>query len=429
MTPEQEHTKVAAARSDALAALDKLRGVHEAAKGRGLTQTQMADVTSYKMDLEAAISDLPGWGAIEIDDWTSSANLKYLDAFRERIAATESTQERIAKIDTWRRANPEKARGADDVTAGSHGGIGGSARGEIREMLAKGETVRYFDVPKALATFAISDTADSTSLYVSDFARQVAMYMRTLSPWMGLANVVRADNGRPLVVPKITADTTVYSPGEGTAITESTPTLGSGTATLSAYKSLSYVSAEALEDVEYDLEDALAKSAARSIALSAGSAFTVAVLAGVNNGGTATGTPFYSMDDLIGLGYGRAAPYREAAGSSWVMANGAISKTRKLKDSQNQYLWQPSGIAGQPDGLLGSGVFEDPYLATPGSASKSVLFGDWRSALMVKATNLRVEVSREFKFDTDQVAFKTVLRAGIVVQDPAAAAFLVSGNS
>jgi len=36
---------------------------------------------------------------------------------------------------------------------------------------------------------------------------------------------------------------------------------------------------------------------------------------------------------------------------------------------------------------------------------------------------------REFKFDTDQVAFKTVLRAGLVVQDPAAAAFLVSGNS
>jgi HK97 family phage major capsid protein len=306
----------------------------------------------------------------------------------------------------------------------------GADGGEIRQMLRTGESVRDFDIPKSLQRqqrFAISDAANATSLYVSDFSNRVAMYLRTMSPWMDLATVVTTTEGRPLVVPTITADTTSYKPGEGTAITESTPTLGSGTATLTSYKTLSYVSAEAIDDVEYNLDDALAQSAARSIALAAGSDFTVAVLAGINNGGTATGTPFYNFNDLITVQYGRAAPYREAG--RWVMANGAISKARKFVDSQGQYLWQPSGIAGQPDGLLGAAVREDPYLAAPASAAKSVAFGDWHSALVIKATNLRVEVSREFKFDTDQIAFKTVLRAGIVVQDPAAAAFLVSGNS
>jgi HK97 family phage major capsid protein len=306
---------------------------------------------------------------------------------------------------------------------------GGNPRSELREMFARGETSHDFDVVRPLQKFQISDTVNSAHLFTSDFADRVATYMRTLSPWMGLATVVPADNGRPLVVPTIGTDTTTYTPGEGTAITESTPALGNATVNLTAYKTLSYVTREALEDVEYDLDDALAFSAARSISLAFGSAATTAVLAGINNGGTASGSPFFGFDDLISLEYSRAAPYRTAPGAAWVASNGAISKIRKLKDSQSQYLWSPSGTAGQPDSLLGAVIHEDPYMAAVASASKSVIFGDIRAMAVVKATPLRVEVSKDFLFDKDIVAFRSVLRAGIAVQDANAAAFLVSASS
>jgi len=138
------------------------------------------------------------------------------------------------------------------------------------------------------------------------------------------------------------------------------------------------------------------------------------------------GTPFFGLDDLIDLVYARAVPYRMAG--SFVMATNAVSKARKLKDSDGQYLWQPSNQAGEPDRLLGYPVFEDPYLAAPASATKSVLFGDM-SAYVIKQLPLRVAISTEYLFNTDSVAIKTVYRAGGALPDSAAIAYLVSSNT
>ncbi len=237
-----------------------------------------------------------------------------------------------------------------------------------------------------------------------------------------------------MVVPKLTGDPTTYTPGEGTAITASDATLANVTVTPTAYKALAYTSYEALEDTEVNLTNYFAASQARAISLAFGTDATTAVLAGINNGGTAlavggygtaTGT-FLGWEDLIDLELGRAAPYRP--NGVFVMANGAIKKARKFRDGQGQYLWTP-GLGAQPNGIAGHTVYEDPNLAAPASATKSVVFGDMAAALIVKASPIRVAVSSEFKFDLDVIALKTVHRIALAVQDPAAAAFLVSANA
>lgn len=309
----------------------------------------------------------------------------------------------------------------------------------LRDMIRSGERVAEFDLVgahdtiRADETRAIADFSDGGKLYTSDFSTLFAMYQRTESPWFAVASIVRADNGRPLVVPGLTGDLTSYSPGEGTAITESTPTLGSATVTPVSYKALSYVSMEAVEDAEYPLAQRIAESAARSISLQFGSAATSTILAGIANGGTASGlggggtATFVGYEDLLDLEYGRAAPYRQAG--SWVMSNGMILKARKFTDKNGEYLWQRAVAAGQPDTFDGRAVYEDPYLVAPASATKSALFGDWSRALVIKASSLRVEVSTDYRFNQDQVSFKTVLRAGLAVVDSAAAAYLVSANT
>jgi HK97 family phage major capsid protein len=198
---------------------------------------------------------------------------------------------------------------------------------------------------------------------------------------------------------------------------------------------LTYVSREAYDDSEVDLTHILARSHARAIALVYGSTFTTTILANLNNGGTATalagyGTAtgtFLGFEALIDLEYGRAAEYRGSG--SFVTANGAIKLARKWKDGQGQYLWTPGINLGQPAVLDGRLAHEDPALTAPGSATKSVVFGDLAAALIAKATPIRVEVSRDFLFDKDQVAIKTVQRIDLQVQDPAAAAYLVSANT
>lgn len=278
---------------------------------------------------------------------------------------------------------------------------------------------------------AIADWSDAAALYINDFSTSVAVYQRTLSPLLRVGTVITADNGRPIVLPNLTVDPSMTSPGEGTAITENSGTLGEATATPVSYKTLSYISNEAEQDELVGLLGLIAKAQGRQLGFSAGTAMSASLLAAATNGGTAGGlgggstATFFGYEDLLDLKYGRAYPYRQVG--SWLMANGAIKKVRKFTDKNGQYLWQPAIAAGQPDTFDGQPVYEDPGLATPASVTKSVMYGDL-SAWVIKQMALRVAVSTEYRFNTDQVAIRTVFRAGGALPDAAAIAYLISAN-
>jgi HK97 family phage major capsid protein len=280
-------------------------------------------------------------------------------------------------------------------------------------------------MPQGAELRAIADFSDKNSLYVSDFLGRLIVYMRIASPVIGLASVVSGDN-RPLIIPNLTADVTSYAPGEGTAITESTPTLGTVTATPVVYKALSYLSWESTEDEQVGLLAAVARSQGRELGYKAGTAMSATILTGAGNAGTATGTPFFLATDLIDLFY--SVPPDARAAGSWVAANGAISKMRKFTDTYGQFLWVPGLTEGQPDRFLGRPVYEDPGLATPASATKSVLFGDF-SAVFIKQGPMRVATSTEARFANDQIAIKTVYSAGAAVSDAGVVKYLVSATS
>lgn len=404
-----------------------------------LTTNQEADKDEAVRAWNDAAAVVPGmsrWG-----EWGEDGFLPSV-----RILKAHQDHAKGQAIDESMRSQGHDVEGFMTRMASS-GGTSPRPSDEIRSMLAGGERQHDFDFLETDAIRAlpyldgdeiraISDFGHGTSLYVSDFASRVAMYARTASPWLGLGTVVTSDNGRPLIVPTLTGDVTVYTPGEGTAITPSDPTLGTVTVTPTGFKALTYVNREAFDDEDVNLTNILAASHARAIGLAFGSAATTAVLAGINNGGTATGvggngtavSAFVGYEDLLDLEYGRAAPYR--LNGSWVMANSMIKKGRKYKDQNGQYLW-PAGdaVAGQPTRFDGGSVWEDPYLAAVASATKSVVYGDLAAALIIKATPIRVELSRDFLFDKDQIAIKSVQRISLAVQDPAAAAFLVSANT
>lgn len=293
------------------------------------------------------------------------------------------------------------------------------------------------DLPVNQAEFerVITDFGNGTSLYVSDFATTVAVYQRTMSPWLQVASIVTANNGRPLIIPNLSVDPTSYTPGEGTAITAADPTLGTVTATPVSYKTLGYVSAEAEEDEVVGLMGVIARSAGRSLGLAAGAAFTTSIVTGAANGGTATaiggagGTAagtFIGADDFYTLKYGRASAYR--MNGAFVAANSLIQKAKKWKDSSGQYLLQPALGAGSPDSFDGDPIYEDPGLAAVASATKSLLYGDL-SAVVIKQVPIRVAISTEYAFNLDNVAIKCVYRAGAALPDAAAIAYMVCATA
>jgi HK97 family phage major capsid protein len=91
---------------------------------------------------------------------------------------------------------------------------------------------------------------------------------------------------------------------------------------------------------------------------------------------------------------------------------------RKLKDTQNRYLWEISLQNGVPDSLLGYQFLVNNDMATPAVNSKSLLFGDIRAAYLARIvkelTTLRLT---ERYADFLQVGFLAFERADGQVQN------------
>lgn len=84
-----------------------------------------------------------------------------------------------------------------------------------------------------------------------------------------------------------------------------------------------------------------------------------------------------SADKLIDTLYDLPAAYRNAPGAAWAMNGTTLAHLRKLKDGQNNFLWQPSYQAGQPETILGKPVVEMVDMPDIGDGLTPIVFGDW----------------------------------------------------
>lgn len=82
-----------------------------------------------------------------------------------------------------------------------------------------------------------------------------------------------------------------------------------------------------------------------------------------------------------------------------------VSALRKLKDSNGQYLWQPSLQAGQPDRLLGYEIYTSPYAPTLAAGALSIAFGDFQSYWIADRTGRTVQRLNELYSTNGQVGF------------------------
>ena len=98
----------------------------------------------------------------------------------------------------------------------------------------------------------------------------------------------------------------------------------------------------------------------------------------------ATSPQSVNADDIIDLVYTLAPGYR--ANAQFMMGTATQGAVRKLKDTQGQYLWQPSLAAGQPDRLLGYVVGTWENLPTTADGFP-VAFGDFARGYVLASRN------------------------------------------
>lgn len=119
-------------------------------------------------------------------------------------------------------------------------------------------------------------------------------------------------------------------------------------------------------------------------------------------------------DDLIDLIYAPKAAYR--ANGRFVMNRRTVSAVRKFKDSNGDYIWQPSLNDGGEATLLGYPVTEAEDMPDIGSDEFAIAFGDFEKGYLI-VDRQGIQVLRDPYSAKPYVLFYTTKRVGGGVQN------------
>lgn len=167
------------------------------------------------------------------------------------------------------------------------------------------------------------------------------------------------------------------------------------------------IRSEIAEEYARNLEQAymVGSGAGQPLGLFTASADGIPTSRDISTGNTATEIKF---DGLMEAKYAVKQQYRLSA--EWVMHRLAIKQLAKLKDSNGQYIWQPSVIAGTPDRLLGDPVNESEYAPSTFTSGLYVgVYGNLKNYWIVDSLRAEIQVLMELYARTNQADYLTRL--------------------
>lgn len=332
-----------------------------------------------------------------------------LDAEQRNKDATEAFEKLLGPAST---SEARKERNASD---------------EFRAF-ARGEGGRSFEVlPESRDLTKGSATAGGNTVPTS-FYNKLWEHMIEVSGVLNAGpTVLRTTSGESIELPVTTAHSSGALIAEAASITESDPAFAKRTLGAYKYAMSIQVASELLSDSGVDLEGYLARQAGRAVGNALGvhlvtgsgssqpSGIVTTASTGVTGDTGVTGA--FTADNLIDLYFSVIAPYRNSSSCGWLMRDATLGAVRKLKDTTNNYLWQPSLVVGAPDTLLGKPVHTDPNVAAVAVSAKSVVFGDIAAYHVRLAGGIRFERSDDFAFQNDLTTFRCIVRGDGILAD------------
>jgi HK97 family phage major capsid protein len=293
-----------------------------------------------------------------------------------------------------------------------------------------------FDPETVKAAAGVGTGAAGGYLVPPEFRQTLIEQTTFVAAMRQFAEVITTETGANLPWP--TVDETGQEGailGENTQISEQDVTFGQ--ASLDAYmytSKLVRVSFQLLNDNAFNLNSWLPRALGQRIGRIQNRHFTVgtgssqpdgiitSATVGVTLGAGNTTTITY--DGLIDL-IDSIDPSYINNNSRFMLAQATRKVLRKLKDSQNRPLWEPSLQVGAPDNLLGYPVALNNYMATPAANAKTVLFGDISAAYVIRdVSDVAVMRLVERYADFLQVGFFAFQRSDGTLQNASAAKVL-----
>lgn len=243
-----------------------------------------------------------------------------------------------------------------------------------------------------------------------------------------LANVIQTEGGGPLHYPRVSAAATAPAiTAEEVSIADDGEAFDEVILGAFKYAKIQKASAEMVQDALFNVAEFVARRTGFDMGLSQGTHFVSGtgsgqpqgLLAGATVGVTTASPTAITLDEIIDLVYSVIGPYR--GNGAFIARDATHASLRKLKDSDGQYLWQPSVQSGEPDRLMGYPIYADPAVAAVAATAVTVGFGDVNRAYTIRdAGGFAIKFLEERYADTDQVAWRVKLRTDAKIVDAAA---------
>ena len=327
-----------------------------------LTREHLEAVGALRVEIEARVPDPGKIARIE----------KSLDGIEDRIAGLETRARRPGGGRRAEPVSPERKAFATFVKKGSEG-LG----------------------PEEIKVLSVADDAAGGYWAPSEFVGEIIKGVTEFSPIRALARV-RQTAASTVEIPRRTGVFSAAWVDELEARSETTG-LAFGLEEIPTHELTADVrlSTKLLEDAAVDMEAELNMEFAERFGVAEGAAF-------VSGNGVKRPEGFLDHSDVATTNSGSAASIADANGQAnglidlfhglkdayarngtWVANRTTIGAIRKLKDGQNNYIWQP-GVAGvTPNTILGRAYVEATDMPAVAANAKAVAFGDWRRAYTI----------------------------------------------
>lgn len=281
------------------------------------------------------------------------------------------------------------------------------------------------------AALQVGTDSEGGYTVADDWVKQLIIAEQEFGTIEALATHFSTSESGQVHVPSLATRATAALTAEEAAFTQSEDTFGE--VVFDSYKVgvIMKVSDELLHDSMFDVSGLMARSAGEAIGIKANNYFVVGTGSGQPNGvvtastlgKTAAGAAAITADEIIDLYHSLLTPYRRNAG--FLMKDSTVALVRKLKSSDNQYIWQPGLQAGQPDVLLGRPLHIDPDMPAATTGLKSVLFGDFSKYWIRTVGTRNVKRLEELYAANGQVGFRVDRRLDGDLTDTAAVKHLI----
>jgi HK97 family phage major capsid protein len=373
-----------------------------------------------------------------------SAFENFKEANDARLAAIEKKRDDVVlteKVDRISRALTEQKAAVDRrALAGKRPAQGETHRAEERKA-AIGRYMRQGDPAAliALATKSLNATNDAEGGYLAPepTERIINAAVRDISPIRQIATV-REIGATVFKKPVSLGGGVAGWVGEtGGRVETQTPTLASIDFPTMELYAMPAASQTLLDDAVVDIEQWLADEVQGEFAAQETSAFVsgdgvnkpkgflsypitedsvrgqndIGYVASGAAGGFAASNPADRILDLI---YAPKQAYR--ANARFALNRKTLSVVRKFKDSDGNYLWQPSLVAGAPSTLFGYPVTEVEEMPSIAANSFSIAFGDFARGYLI-VDRQGVKILRDPYSAKPYVLFYTTKRVGGGVQN------------